>query len=257
MTDPEATDLAVTDLAATDLAVRGLFDDKAAAWPSKYAPGGRLAARLAQLTGAVTRHVPPEGRVLDLGCGTGELAVTLAAAGMRVAGCDISPQMLRRAAASTAGVPAGDVSWVRLDPGWQTLPFEAWSFDAVVASSVLEYTADPAAVLRECGRVLRPGGTVLCSVPDPSHPVRWLEWLLAWAARPPLTTMTWRWPRLSRYLAYLHVSRHRHRARWWHAVAARCGLDVSEPLPGEAQRAPLLLLTLQASADAHDPMMRR
>lgn len=206
-----------------DLAVRELFDAKAAAWPDKYAPGGRLTGRLASLADAVARYVPPGGLVLDLGCGTGELAAAAAAAGMRAVGCDISPQMLRQArAAGLAG--SGSVYWLRLDPGWQTLPLRAGSFDAVVAASVLEYVADPAAVLRECRRLLRPGGTVLCTVPDPSHPVRWLEWLLAAAARPPVTTMGRRWPRLGGYLTYLRVSRHRHRARWWSAVAARAGL---------------------------------
>jgi SAM-dependent methyltransferase len=229
----------------TDLAVQRLFDGKAAAWPSKYAPGGRLAGRLARLAGEVTRRVPPGSAVLDLGCGTGELAVFLAATGMRVTGCDISPRMLRRAA-SAAGVPSGAVSWVRLDPSWQTLPFMARSFDAVVASSVLEYVADPAAVLRECRRVLRPGGTVLCSVPDVSHPVRWLEWLLATAVRPPVTTVTRRWLRLSDYLTYLRVSRNRHRARWWHAAAGQSGLDASGAPPRETRRVPLLLLTLHA-----------
>ena len=111
--------------------------------------------------------------MLDLGCGTGELARHLAAAGLRVTGCDISAEMLARL---PRPIPTGAVEWVPLDPGWQTLPFESASFDAVVAASVLEYVDEPAAVLRECARVLRPGGVVLCTVPDLTHPVRWLEW---------------------------------------------------------------------------------
>ena len=229
----------------TDLAVQQLFDDKAAAWPSKYAPGGRLSGRLAQLTEAVTRHVPPGGRVLDLGCGTGELVASLAAAGICVVGCDISPQMLDRAAASATGVADGAMSWVRLDPGWQILPFGAGSFNAVVAASVLEYVAEPATVLRECRRVLRPGGTVLCTVPDPSHPTRWLEWLLAIAARPPVTTMARQGHRLSDYLTYLQVSRHRHRARWWSAVAAHVGLRAVASGGDATRRTPLRLLALE------------
>ena len=66
-----------------------------------------------------------------------------------------------------------------LQPGWQTLPFASASFDAVVAASVLEYVGSPAAVLGECARVLRPGGVMLCTVPDLTHPVRWLEWAAA------------------------------------------------------------------------------
>ena len=116
----------------------------------------------------------------------------MGAAWLRVTGCDISAEMLARAA---AGDPGGAVEWVELDPRWQRLPFESATFDAVVAASVLEYVDEPAAVLRECARVLRPGGIVLCTVPDLTHPVRWLEWLAGLAARLPLARAAGgRWP---------------------------------------------------------------
>jgi SAM-dependent methyltransferase len=222
--------------------VRQLFDAKAAAWPSKYAPDGRLAGRLTRLAGAITYHVPAGGSVLDLGCGTGELAVSIAATGMRATGCDISPEMLHRAAAVDA---SGTVDWVQLDPGWRSLPFSAATFDAVVAASVLEYVDDPAAVLRECSRVLRPSGVVLCTVPDTRHPIRWLEWLLGVAARAPLVrTAGRRWRRLEDYLIYLHISRQRHSSRWWCTTAAHSALRVQH-LPNSAERTPLRLLTFQ------------
>jgi ubiquinone/menaquinone biosynthesis C-methylase UbiE len=240
----------------TDLAVQQLFDAKAAAWPDKYAPGGRLTGRLTRLADAMVRYVPPGGLVLDLGCGTGEMAAAAAAAGMRAVGCDISAQMLRRARiAGLAGSAQreGSVQWVRLDPGWQTLPLRAGSCDAVVASSVLEYVADPVAVLRECCRVLRPGGMVLCTVPDPAHPVRWLERLLATAARPPVTTLARRWPRPIGYVSYLRVSRHRHPARWWLGAARRAGLlpaaaGTAAEQGSAARRSPLRLITLTRPA---------
>ena len=95
-------------------------------------------------------------------------------------GCDIAPEMLRQAATADR---AQAVRWIRLDPGWRTLPFASGSLDAVIAASVLEYVPDPQAVLRECARVLRPGGILLCTVPDLAHPVRWLEWPLGLVAR--------------------------------------------------------------------------
>jgi SAM-dependent methyltransferase len=156
---------------------------------------------------------------------------------------------------------------VRLEPCWQALPFADGSLDAVVSASVLEYVPDPGAVLAECARVLRPGGALVCTVPDVTHPVRWLEWPLRLAASSPLakvalkspggtTPRTPRGPRaaarwqkppsyraaaLRQYLAYLQASRQRHRAGWWYTAAGRAGL---EPLPAvnAQRRAPLRLL---------------
>jgi len=240
----------MTDRAADVTAqVRGLFDAKAAAWPSKYAPGGRLEGRLTRLADAVAFHVPAGGDVLDLGCGTGELAIALAASGMRATGCDISPEMLRIAADAS-----GSVDWVELEPDWRVLPFRADAFDAVVASSVLEYVDDPVAALRECCRVLRPGGIVLCTVPDPRHPMRWLEWLLGVTARMPLARAVGRrWPRLSSYLSYLQISQQRHFSRWWRAVGARADL-LTAARAADAGRSPLRLMTYnKVATEGHRP----
>jgi SAM-dependent methyltransferase len=213
--------------------VRLLFDAKAAAWPAKYAPGGPLAGRLASLARAVRAGIPPGSRVLDLGCGTGELARSLARAGLKTAGCDISGPMLQGAAARD---PGRTVGWVQLDPCWRQLPFAAAAFDAAVAASVLEYAADPLGVLRECARVLRPAGVVVCTVPDLRHPVRWLEWL-AWAiGRTPARALGRRWPRWDAYQAYLRASRQRHRARWWLAAARAAGLRPAGPACSPAAR---------------------
>ena len=222
------------------MGVQALFDAKAAGWPAKYGPAGQLTGRLARFAGAVKHRVDTGGAVLDLGCGSGELARHLAAAGYRVTGCDIAPRMLSRAAAADY---AHAVTWVTLAAGWRVLPFEPGSVDAVVAASVLEYVPDPFAVLRECARVLRPGGDLLCSVPDVAHPVRWLEWPLVLAARTPLGLLARStWPRLGWYLAYLRASRQRRRLRWWHAAGGRAGLRPA-PWPARpAARAPLRLL---------------
>jgi ubiquinone/menaquinone biosynthesis C-methylase UbiE len=223
--------------------VRQLFDDKAATWPSKYSPNGRLAPRLTRLASAVTQRVPAGGSVLDLGCGTGELARTMADAELLVTGSDISAEMLQHAADAVA---SRVVDWVQLDPGWRALPFAPATFDAVVAASVLEYVEDPTGVLRECCRVLRPGGTVLCTVPDPRHPIRWLERLLAVVARiPPVSHAECVSGRLGGYVTYLHVSRQRHSRQWWHAAATRAGLRADPDAADRAGCSPLRLLSFQ------------
>ena len=215
-----------------------LFEAKAVTWPAKYAPDGPLAGRLASLSAAVTRYAQAGDRVLDLGCGTGELTRALAAAGLRAAGCDISRQMLLRAPRDHGGC----AGWVRLEPDWRRLPFASAAFDVVVAASVLEYVVEPAAVLCECARVLRPGGVVLYTVPDLRHPVRWAEWCAQRLAR-----VTGKLPgdgrrsRWNGYHAYLRASVQRHRVRWWLAASRLADL---RPVPCQADGAlsPLRLL---------------
>jgi ubiquinone/menaquinone biosynthesis C-methylase UbiE len=223
-----------------------LFDAKAVTWSAKYVPDGPLANRLTRLSTAVSWHARAGDRVLDLGCGTGELTRTLAAAGLRVVGCDISRQMLVRAAAVGGVYPgAGYAGWVRLAPDWQNLPFESAAFDVVVAASVLEYMAEPAVVLRECARVVRPGGVVLYTVPDLRHAVRWVEWLaqrLVRVMRVPSDGN--HWSRWQGYQAYLRASRQRHRARWWLATSGTVGL-LAVPYPADGGQPALRLMAFR------------
>jgi SAM-dependent methyltransferase len=223
-----------------------LFEAKAVTWPAKYAPDGPLAGRLANLSAAVSRYAQAGDRVLDLGCGTGELTRALAAAGLRVAGCDISTQMLLRAPRDRGG----GAGWVRLDVGWRRLPFASAAFDVVVAASVLEYVVDPAAVLRECARVLRPGGVVLYTVPDLRHPIRWAEWCAQWLARVtaglPGDGRRLRW---NGYHAYLRASQQRHRVRWWLVVSELAGLH-PVPCPADGARSPLRLLAARCAGES-------
>jgi SAM-dependent methyltransferase len=78
-----------------------------------------------------------------------------------------------------------------VDASGENLPFEDASFDVVYSNNVLEHTSDPALVLREAVRVLRPGGTLYVEVPNylsyyeghyliPQPPIIWNGMLAFW-----------------------------------------------------------------------------
>lgn len=88
-------------------------------------------------------------RVLDLGCGDGQLTSRIAEAGASVVGVDASPEM---AAAAHARGLAAEVAMA------ERLPHESGVFDAVFSNAALHWVRDQDAMLREVRRVLRPGG---------------------------------------------------------------------------------------------------
>ena len=105
-----------------------------------------------------TADLATSGRVLDVGSGTGHLAVALARAypGIQVVGVDVSPEMVGKAreVAQRAGV-GSHVLFEQGDVG--ALPFPDASFDAVLSTLSMHHWPDPARGLAEIHRVLRPG----------------------------------------------------------------------------------------------------
>ena len=102
----------------------------------------------------VAALLPPSSVVADLGCGTGLLTAELAPCVRRVIAVDGSPAMLRAARRRVAGL--GNVDLLRGD--LSAVPVETASCDAALLVLALTYLVDPAAAVRELGRVLRPGG---------------------------------------------------------------------------------------------------
>ena len=105
-------------------------------------------------------NVAGDERVLDLGCGTGDLAADLAHGGARVIAVDVAQAALDRARARH---PELDLRLVPIDG---PLPFDDGAFDAVWSSEVIEHVADTARWLSEVRRVLEPGGRVLLTTPS-------------------------------------------------------------------------------------------
>lgn len=115
----------------------------------------------------------PGRRVLDLGCRYGALTRAYLA-GNEVVGVDVDREALAEAAA--LGIAT---VWADLD---EPLPFPDGSFDRVVMGEVLEHLRFPAQAVAEAGRVLRPGGAVIGSVPNSYRLKSRLRFLLG---RPP------------------------------------------------------------------------
>jgi 2-polyprenyl-3-methyl-5-hydroxy-6-metoxy-1,4-benzoquinol methylase len=99
----------------------------------------------------------PGRRVLDLGCRDGALTRAYAD-GNEVVGIDADREALAEAA--KLGI---ETHWADLD---QPLELPDESFDVVVAGELLEHLRDPRRLLAEARRVLRPGGTLVGSVPN-------------------------------------------------------------------------------------------
>jgi ubiquinone/menaquinone biosynthesis C-methylase UbiE len=103
--------------------------------------------------------VPP-GRALDAACGTGRHARHLVELGHEVLGVDLTPEMLRRAA---AGVPEATFREADL----RDIPAGDRDFDLVVCALALAHLADLDVAIAELVRVLKPGGRLVISVLHP------------------------------------------------------------------------------------------
>ena len=110
----------------------------------------------------------PDARVLDLCCGTGDMAFALrrqaGKSPSRVLGADFSHAMLQRAKMKSSG--DGAPGWIEADA--LNLPFPSGHFDLVTSAFGFRNLADYDAGLREIVRVLRPGGE--CGILDFGEP---------------------------------------------------------------------------------------
>ncbi len=100
----------------------------------------------------------PNGRLLDVGCGKGDLLVRLRRDGWAVEGSEVDPQAVETARAEHGlTVHLGELA---------SLGFPAASFDAVTMNQVIEHVYDPVSLVRESLRVLKPGGRLVLATPN-------------------------------------------------------------------------------------------
>jgi len=138
-------------------------------------PGGLLGRLFLLLRRFELHRIPatlellePGARLLDLGCGDGQL---LAQARLRkfseVCGLDVAQAVVTRAE-NTCSAVLGDLEGVTVQRANldAELPYSTGYFDAVTAIAVIEHLFDPYFVLAEINRVLAPGGQFIMEVPN-------------------------------------------------------------------------------------------
>ena len=111
----------------------------------------------------IDRHAPLDGRrVLDVGCGGGILADSMARRGANVLGIDLAAKPLKVAQlhALEAGTQGVEYREVAAEALAQDMPAQ---FDAVTCMEMLEHVPDPSAIVRACAALVKPGGMVFFS----------------------------------------------------------------------------------------------
>jgi len=104
----------------------------------------------------VKKYTP--GKILDIGCSTGDFIFELKKLGWNTFGVDISYNALKKSREKNLNVILNDLSF--------GLPFKDESFDYVYTSEVIEHVLDTSLFLKEIYRVLRPHGTLFLTTPN-------------------------------------------------------------------------------------------
>ncbi len=105
--------------------------------------------------------------VLDVGTGTGVLAVTSARLGAKVSGLDLTPELIEQARENAAIARLPDIDWKVGDA--EDLPYSDASFDVVISQFGHMFAPRPDIVVAEMRRVLKPGGRVVFATWPPEH----------------------------------------------------------------------------------------
>ena len=110
----------------------------------------------------VDRAIPGDARIVEIGCGTGQMSLYLARGERIVVAADLARESLRLGAAAARRYGIDRVQFVEMD--LQRPALQEAAFDVVYSSGVLHHTPDPRASFARLARLARPGGLVILGV---------------------------------------------------------------------------------------------
>jgi ubiquinone/menaquinone biosynthesis C-methylase UbiE len=126
----------------------------------------------------------PGMHVLDVGCGTGIMAPLVLRRKAHYQGVDLSRNMIHEARQKHLGTEASEGSVAFTVADVERMPLPDAHYDVLLALGLLEYFENPQRVVDEIIRVVKPGGSVIVSVPN----VLCVDTLTSWLFSPILTT---------------------------------------------------------------------
>lgn len=204
--------------------VSNYFDQLSYGWTSRYSKDSFVRRRSLFYSQIFDGSTLPS-KVLDIGCGSGDLTNLFIDKDISLFGIDVSAGMIARCQERFSNTP--HFCFSTISPG-SSLGFEDDSFDLIVCSSVIEYVDDLSLFISELTRVLAPGGRLLVSAPATFSPVRLIQKFLRLLLSP-----------ICDVFAYLAISRNSFTRASLGKLLSDSGLDVISLLPFYAFDMPL------------------
>lgn len=133
--------------------------------------------RVRYIVNALASHAPSAAKILDIGCGNGNISRALGSLGYQVKGIDFSAKAIAYAKTKNT------FSNVQFDVLSAEAIADSEQFDVIICSEVLEHLSQPAQLTATIARILQPGGLLIATVPNGwgprealiTQPVQWLN----------------------------------------------------------------------------------
>lgn len=211
------------------------------AYPSRDTlPALRARAERSRFAQLLDRAISGDARIVEIGCGTGQMCLYLAHADRLVVGADLSRASLRLATDASRRFGIDAVQFVETD--LQRPGLKAGSFDVVYSAGVLHHTPDPRASFSRLAQLARPGGVIAVGVYNAlarlplrlRRQVARLSRFRIVALDPVLRDREHDAARREAWLSdqYRHPEEHRHTVAEVHGWFAENGVDFMRTYPG-------------------------